>query len=156
MPLLGIREKVLRIAPTGQVYLNPKDFIEDFNYEMEDRICKSFQLLKGERENREREELARMEAVLYTFAMKFLKKSQLKRLKEAMNMTILCEMIMQEGIEKGRKEGIRQGREEGREYINRLNMILIGKNRFEDVKRASQDREYQQKLIRELFPEEKR
>lgn len=97
-----------------------------------------------------------MEAVLYTFAMKFLKKSQLKRLKEAMNMTILGEMIMQEGIEKGRKEGIRKGREEGREYINRLNMILIGQNRFEDVKRASQDREYQQKLIREFFPEEKR
>ena len=35
-------------------------------------------------------------------------------------------------------------------------MILIGQNRFEDVKRASQDREYQQKLIREFFPEEKR
>lgn len=262
LPLLGVREKMLRIAPTEQVYLNPKDFIEDFNYEMEDgswkhlefesdgiqikdlrrfrtyeaitsqnnevdvttcvictagnktirdrlvtgintyrvkvirmkdknadqviehlvqrqkdgpldradllmalltplmdgtlsqedRIRKSFQLLKGERENRRREELARMEAVLYTFAMKFLKKSQLKRLKEAMNMTILGEMIMQEGIEKGRKEG----REEGKEYINRLNMILIGQNRFEDVKRASQDREYQQKLIRELFPEEKR
>ncbi len=128
----------------------------DGTLSQEDRICKSFQLLKGERENREREELARMEAVLYTFAMKFLKKSQRKRLKEAMNMTILGEMIMQEGIEKGRKEGIRQGREEGREYINRLNMILIGKNRFEDVKRASQDWEYQQKLIRELFPEEKR
>ena len=124
----------------------------DGTLSQEDRIRKSFQLLRGERENRGREELARMEAVLYTFAMKFLKKSQLKRLKEAMNMTILGEMIMQEGIEKGREEG----REEGKEYINRLNMILIRKNRFEDVKRASQDREYQQKLIRELFPEEKR
>ena len=63
-------------------------------------------------------------------------------------MTILGEMIMQEGI--------KQGREEGEKHINQLNMILIGQNRFEDVKRASQDREYQQKLIRELFPEEKR
>lgn len=36
LPLLGIKEKVKCIAPTEQVYLNPKDFMQDFNYEMED------------------------------------------------------------------------------------------------------------------------
>ena len=36
MPLVGIRGKVRRIAPTEQVHLNPRDFVEDFNYEMTD------------------------------------------------------------------------------------------------------------------------
>ena len=279
MPLLGIREKVKRIAPTEQVYLNPHDFMEDFNYEMEDgrwthlefesdsirtkdlrrfrsyeaimsynyevdvttcvvcssdvrrlknsletgistyrvkilrmkdgdaneviqkleqeqknrrlgrpdllqilltplmggkmpqqeRITRGFQLLRGERDYQEKEELACMEAVLYTLAMKFLKRPQLEKIKEMMNMTILGEMIMQDGIEKGRregrregrKEGMREGRKEGRQegrkegenQINQLNTVLIKLNRLDDLKRATQDRAYQKKLMAELLPE---
>ena len=298
MPLLGIEGSMKRIAPTEQVYLNPKDFTEDFNYEMldgswkhlefesdeikvkdlrrfrtyeavtsqnydvdvttyvictargkklkdrletgintyrvkvvrmkdrdaghvlrvleerqksgslsrqdlllllltplmdgelsqQDRITKSFLLLRGERGHMDREDLARMEAVLYTLAMKFLKRAELEQLKERMNMTILGEMIMQDGIKKGREEVKREGREEGKREgreegkregkeegkregreegkregreeatgcINQLNIILIGQNRFDDVKRASEDHAYQQKLIRELLPEESR
>lgn len=36
LPLLGIRERVKRIAPTEQIHLEMKDFLEDFNFEMED------------------------------------------------------------------------------------------------------------------------
>ncbi len=141
----------------------------DGELSQQDRITKSFLLLRGERGHVDREELARMEAVLYTLAMKFLKRAELEQLKERMNMTILGEMIMQDGIKKGREEGKREGREEGEREgreegkregreeatgcINQLNMILIGQNRFDDVKRASEDHAYQQKLIRELLPE---
>lgn len=48
-----------------------------------------------------------------------------------------------------------EGREEGEGCINQLNTILIDQNRFEDLKRASRDRDFQKKLIRELLPERK-
>ena len=128
----------------------------DGELSQQDRITKSFLLLRGERGHMDREDLARMEAVLYTLAMKFLKRAELEQLKERMNMTILGEMIMQDGIKKGREEGKREGREEATGCINQLNIILIGQNRFDDVKRASEDHAYQQKLIRELLPEESR
>lgn len=217
MPMLGIRGKMKRMAPTEQVYLNPKDFIQDFNYEMEDgswvhlefesdsikvsdlrrfrtyesiisqyykvavvtcvvcssdvqelkdhltegintyhikvlrlkdedadeticqlkqlqrgaglkrpdllkllllplmsgkisqseRIRQGMKLLREERDNFSRDDLMRMEAVLYTLAMKFLNSSELRELKEMMNMTILGEMLVQDGMEKGIEKGIR-------------------------------------------------
>ncbi len=36
LPLLGITGKIRQIAPTEQIYLEMKDFYEDFNYLMED------------------------------------------------------------------------------------------------------------------------
>lgn len=36
MPLLGIEGKIRRIAPTEQVYLKLRDYMQDFNYEMTD------------------------------------------------------------------------------------------------------------------------
>lgn len=271
MPLVGIKEKVRRIAPTEQVHLKLKDLMEDFNYEMEDgswthlefegrsirvktlrkfrvyeavaseqygvdvttcvicssgvkklrnklttgintyrvkiirlkdrsadrtlqrleqkqkeerltradllellltplmsgslsqeeRIRRGIKLLKGERSYMDPEELSKLEAVLYTFALKFLNGEQLKKIKEEMNMTILGEMILQDGIEKGRKEGRkegrrqgrRQGRREGGAQVNHLNRILIKANRYDDLKRAAEDRAFQKQLMKELLSE---
>ena len=47
MPLLGIKEKVKRIAPTEQVYLNPQDFLQDFNYEMKEGSWKNSRKMEG-------------------------------------------------------------------------------------------------------------
>lgn len=212
LPLIGIRKKVRRIAPTEQVHLPPTDFLEDFNYEMEDgswthlefesdrirlkdlrrfrtyesiiaqqfgvkvatyvicsssvrklkseleeilytyrvkvirlkdhnadqiihaleqrqqkdrlergdllkllltplmdgclpqqeRICRGMKILRKEREYLARDELARMESVLYTMAMKFLTAQELHKVKGMMNMTVLGEMILQDGIAKGK------------------------------------------------------
>lgn len=252
MPLMGIRGKVKRIAPTEQVHLNLRDLLEDFNYEMTDgswthlefesrsirvktlrrfrsyeaviseqyevdvttcvictsrvkrpksslvtgintyrvkiihmkdrdadrtirsleekqkkkdltrgdllealltplmgggmsqpeRIRRVIVLLKGEQQNVEQKEMAQMEAVLYTFAMKFLDSRQLEKVKEMMNMTILGEMILRDGIEKGE------------ERLSRLNKVLIDEARYDDLKRAAEDRSFRKKLMKELFPEE--
>ena len=45
----------------------------------------------------------------------------------------------------GEKEGIKKG--EGR--INQLNLYLISENRFDDLERAVNDREYQLQLFQE-------
>lgn len=257
LPLLGVREKIVRIAPTEQVFLKPQDFTQDFNYEMADgswihlefesdsitiadlrrfrtyeaimsqhyevpvvtyvlcssnvkklkseltegintyhvkilrlkdqnadqflshleqlqetqtalkrsdllqvlltplmngktsqmeRITKGMSLLRQERGHLSLEEQAQMEAVLYTLAQKFLTDTQLIQLKEMMNMTFLGELIMQDGIEKGRKEGI----EEGIEKVTRLNQILLDTDRLNDLKRSTIDPDFQNQLLEEL------
>ena len=49
------------------------------------------------------------------------------------------------------ERGLEQGREQERKVINTLNLLLINQNRFEDLKRAASDNEYQAKLIKELL-----
>ena len=48
------------------------------------------------------------------------------------------------GIEKGRKEG----KMEGEERINKLNFFLISENRLDDLKRAVQDKEFQNMFLK--------
>lgn len=50
--------------------------------------------------------------------------------------------MMLEAEERGRKQG-----EEQIERINRLNALLIEKERFEDLKRSTTDEGYQQQLM---------
>lgn len=228
LPLLGIHGTVKRIAPTEQVHLEVKDFMEDFNYEMEDgswrhlefesdsitkedlrrfrsyeavtsyyygvevttcvvcssrvqeiqnelaeginvyriqvvrlknedgdaviraleekqasgslkrkelvrllltplmggsmpqteRIQRSLRILLRERDYLSHDDLMRMQAVLYTLAMKLLSREELSKIKEEISMTVLGEMLIQDGIEKGMERGIEKGIEKGiREMI---------------------------------------
>ena len=49
------------------------------------------------------------------------------------------------------ERGLEQGLEQGKTVINTLNLLLINQNRFDDLKRATSDKEYQAKLIKELL-----
>lgn len=233
LPLLGVKEKMRRVAPTEQVYLNPKDFMQDFNYEMEDRswfhiefesdsiktedlrrfrayeavisytykvpvttcvvcssgvkvlksrltegintyhvkmlrlkngdaeqilqtlegkrqkeildradllqlvllplrggkisqkerISRAVALLKGMRGHVEKDDLVCVEAALYTLAMKFLTTAELKEIKEMMHMTVLGEMIYQDGYEAGTARE-RQNTERERQRAEKAETLL--------------------------------
>ncbi len=71
----------------------------------QERISRGMKLLRQEQVNQDPEDLARMESVLYTLAMKFLTTEELRNIREMMNMTILGEMILNDGIEKGIEKG---------------------------------------------------
>ncbi len=43
----------------------------------------------------------------------------------------------------------REGEKEGEDRINQLNLYLISENRFDDLERAVNDREYQLQLFQE-------
>ena len=58
--------------------------------------------------------------------------------------------LFEEGVEKGRGQGM----EQGKGCVNKLNSILIDLNRIDDLKRATQDKSYQEQLMIELLPEE--
>ena len=62
------------------------------------------------------------------------------------NMNILLERYRQAALEEGRKEG----REEGSEKLAQLMGILAENGRLEDIKKASKDKRFRKKLLREL------
>ena len=49
----------------------------------------------------------------------------------------------------GEEEGIKKGIKKGEDRINQLNLYLISENRFDDLERAVNDREYQLQLFQE-------
>ena len=59
----------------------------------------------------------------------------------------------QEGEKRGEKRGEKKGIRVGIELINGLNAKLISENRLEDMARAATDKEYQERLLSEYFPE---
>ena len=111
--------------------------------QVKDRIKEAFQILKKEEEQeREREETGKLQAMLYAFASKFLKGQELKEIKEVVGITELGEMLMEEGIKRGRRQGA--------DKVNRLIQLLLKQGRTADIERAVCDREYQEKLFQEF------
>lgn len=124
-----------------------------------ERIGKGLQILQKEYDtvNINREELQCMQAVLYAFAAKFLSKMELEDIKEVMTMTVLGQMLMNEGLEKGMERGMERGMEKGMErgieYGEDRMTTLIAKltldNRIEDIKRIGGNPECRKELFKE-------
>ena len=51
------------------------------------------------------------------------------------------------GLEQGIQLGIQQGTEQGVERINRLHVLLLRDNRYDDLLRSANDREFQRQLM---------
>lgn len=81
--------------------------------EIGERIIKSLKILRTAEAPITPLELEKMQAVLYTFADKFLDKSKLAKVKEVMSMTLLGEMLINDGIE----QGIERGREQALQVV---------------------------------------
>ncbi len=111
-----------------------------------ERFLRGFRILKSAEDTLNRERLMQMQSLLYVFAGKFLNKNDLKRVKEVISMTILGEMLMNDGIEKGIREGIDQGEQK----VNRLIQLLIENSRMDEISRAVTDRQFQKQLFQEF------
>ena len=68
------------------------------NLEIGERIIKSLKILHTAEAPITQLELEKMQAVLYTFADKFLDKNKLAKVKEVIRMTLLGEMLINDGI----------------------------------------------------------
>ena len=62
--------------------------------------------------------------------------------------------VMCEIMERIANEERNEGRIEGETRVNTLNSILINLNRFDDLKRAATDKDFQMQLMIELLPED--
>ena len=79
-----------------------------------ERICRGLELLRSEEAGIDKETRQKMETILYALAVKLLDAKALEQVKEKMGMTLLGEMLVEDGMQKGRLEGRLEGRREGR------------------------------------------
>ena len=59
------------------------------------------------------------------------------------------ELERADAIEEGLEQGLDQGLEQGIELINQLNQILLSEGKYDELQKASKDKEYQKKLLAE-------
>lgn len=59
------------------------------------------------------------------------------------------ELERTDAIEEGLEQGLKQGLEQGIELINQLNQILLSEGKYDELQKASKDKEYQKKLLAE-------
>lgn len=111
-----------------------------------ERFLKGFRILKAAEATMERETLMQLQSLLYVFAGKFLDINDLEKVKEVISMTILGEMLMNDGIKKEIKEGIKQGEQK----VNHLIQLLIENSRTDEISRAVTDRQFQEQLFKEF------
>lgn len=72
---------------------------------IKDRLLEARRLLNMDNSRLNKAERQNMEGVLYAFACKFLNKEDLNEIKEVLSMTVLGEMIWNDGQEKGLEKG---------------------------------------------------
>ena len=81
---------------------------------IKERISYAFKVLRDvEKRSGKTEKLEKMQAILYAFAGKFLKTKELDQVKEEIKMTVLGEMLREDGIKEGIKKGERKGERKG-------------------------------------------
>ena len=56
---------------------------------------------------------------------------------------------LEQGIKQGLEQGLEQGLAQGIELINQLNQILLSEGKYDELQKASKDKEYQKKLLSE-------
>ena len=136
---LGITAEPVTIGPTEFVHLEAKQLYEDFNFIKPDRSWihlefesdgireedlrrfRSYEAVTAfirsvditESGTISESDMVRMQAVLYTLANKFLSKDDLNQVKEALFMTPLGQMLVNDGIEKGMEMGMEKGIKKG-------------------------------------------
>lgn len=112
---------------------------------MKERVEKGFSILERENEEVDCEERRKMQAMLYLLATKFLTKEELDEVKEAIGMTYLGQLLVNDGI----RQGIQQGQEKGESLFAALAGKLLGEGRLKDLERAVTDKEVRRQLYRE-------
>lgn len=76
-----------------------------------------------------------------------------ERLVQVMGGTVMeteSERLLREGMEQGLSRGIQQGMDQGQNRILTLYNILLSENRMEDMRRATEDADYRNRLFEEL------
>jgi len=89
-------------------------------------------------------------AILYALADKFLDNCDLDEIREVTAMTRLGQMLYDDGFKKGEEKGFENGCQSERQNMTKLTRILLEENRLEDLKRATEDKEFLEQLMKEL------
>ena len=110
-------------------------------FRQKERILRCIEVLKNAETIFPQNDIRKMEAILYTFAVKFLDDDELKSIKEAVAMTKLGQMIWNDALEKGR--------EEGEERYSRLILLLTKENKNDLIVKIASDPQYREELYKQ-------
>ena len=110
-----------------------------------ERILRCIEVLKNAETIFPKNDIRKMEAILYTFAVKFLDDDELKSIKEAIAMTKLGQMIWNDALEKGREEGEKLGQER----YSRLILLLSKENKNDLIVKIASDPQYREELYKQ-------
>lgn len=95
------------------------------NMEQKDRVREAFHIVQ-EAVTVSKEDVRKVEAVLYAMADKFLKKEELEEIAEEISMTELGKMLVNKGISQGINQGISQNKiENARNLLDVLDVQTI-------------------------------
>ena len=94
-----------------------------------ERILQCIEVLRNAETIFPQNDIRKMEAILYIFAVKFLDDTELESIKEAVAMTKLGQMIWDDAIEKGREEGEKIGEKQASDRYSRLILLLSKENK---------------------------
>ena len=111
---------------------------------LKDRVRAAFDIT-GKAEGINTEDIAKIEAMVFIMADKFLDRIEMEEIREGLRMTRLGEML----VELGKEEGLTAGRGEGIDRVNCLNNRLIREKRYADLERATKDKAFQRQLFEE-------
>ena len=91
-----------------------------------ERFLKGASYLKNTYKKISEDEMDKMQAVLYSLAVKFLNDAELKEIKEAIVMTKLGQMLVEDGMEKGVEVLIKTCREFGADFDQTVDKVKAG------------------------------
>ena len=121
--------------------------------EQKERILQSMEILRNAETTFTKNDIRKMEAILYIFAVKFLDDTELKSIKEAIAMTKLGQMIWNDALEKGREEGeklgLERGSEQASERYSQLILILSKEKKDDLIIKIASDPEYREELYKQ-------
>lgn len=118
-----------------------------------ERILQCIKVLRNAETTFPQNDIRKMEAILYIFAVKFLDDTELESIKEAVAMTKLGQMIWDDAIEKGREEGEKIGQKRGEKQASdrysRLILLLSKENKNDLIVKIASDPEYREALYKQ-------
>ena len=118
-----------------------------------ERILQCIKVLRNAVTTFPQNDIRKMEAILYIFAVKFLDDTELESIKEAVAMTKLGQMIWDDAIEKGREEGEKIGQKRGEKQASdrysRLILLLSKENKNDLIVKIASDPEYREELYKQ-------
>ncbi len=118
-------------------------------FRQKERILRCIEVLKSAETIFPQNDIRKMEAILYTFAVKFLDDDELKSIKEAVAMTKLGQMIWNDALEKGREEGEKIGQERASDRYSRLILLLTKENKNDLIVKIASDPQYREELYKQ-------
>ncbi len=81
--------------------------------------------------------MKKLQAILYTFAVKFLKENELDKVKGEMSMSYLGQMIFEDGVAAGEARGVERGIAQGIAQGNMQMLVALVKDGILKVEEAA-------------------